>query len=179
MHCQQPHTAQFPNKSIFPLLVILFLSGCMTSPYDREDIGKSSNPVDFHGYAPKPNQKVTIQARRTANDNWTTIAVTYSKTNVVYYDGSEMYPWSIKKVVPSALWEYHAIGTENSGLHEHRSCLVRALAGGDALATFAVADVEYRLDPEVPGAELWEAYGHSDYVTIFADRKSSPPKPAP
>lgn len=157
----------------------IVLSGCMTSPYHGEDIGKSTNPVNFHGYAHKPNQKVTIQARRTANDNWTTIAVTYSKTNVVYYNGSTMYPWWIKKVVPSTHWKYYAIGTENSGLHEHRSCFVRAVVDGSPLPTFAVADVETLLDPEIPGAELWEAYGFSDYVKIYADQKSSAPQPAP
>ena len=180
MNIHTPPCFTSPRRAAtLALICVLALTGCMTSPYNGEDAGKSTDPVQFYGYVHNPGQKVTIQARRKASDAWTTIGTVNSLPGVVYYGGIAMYFWSIKKVVPGALWEHHAIGTENSGLHQHRSCFVRAVSAGNATSTFAVDNVEMLLDPEVSAEEQWEEYGYSNFVRIVSDVSSTDPQPAP
>lgn len=180
MAIHTPRCFTIPHRfATLALICVFTLTGCMTSPYNGEDVGKSTDPVQFYGYVHNPGQKVTIQARRKASDAWTTIGTVYSSPSVVHYDGIPMYFWSLKKVVPSTFWQHNAIGTENSGLHQHYSCFVRAVSAGNALSTFAVDNVEMLLDPEVSAEEQWEEHGYSNFVRIVSDVSSTDPQPAP
>lgn len=175
MSCKHFRPAHLWNKSVVSALAALIVSGCMTSPHNGKDVGKSTDPVEFYGYVDKPGQTVTIQARKKDTDNWTTIATTVSKTHVIHYGDSKLYFWSIKKVVPKAYWFPQAYGTENSGVTSYRETLVRAITEDRLLATFEVADMEYLVDPDVPAADLWEDYGYSSFVRITADWKHPSP----
>ena len=89
------------------LLVVLPATGCMTSPFDGQQVDSEFSVVTFSGYHLVADSPVSIRAFDPVLGEWYEIGLATSASQVTWVamDGTDVYYWEESVVVPLDFWE--------------------------------------------------------------------------
>ena len=84
------------------VLVLACVSGCMTTPFDGQEVPDMSAPVEFSGYTVKPNQEVRVYSLAGHASELLVGSTRTVDAPITPFPGdtTQFYPWRFTAVVP-------------------------------------------------------------------------------
>jgi hypothetical protein len=124
-------------------LAVLSLSGCMLTPTDEMAVCGRNAAVQFTGYTLVAGQTVELQAASSATGTFTTFATATASGSAVNVNGTQLYAWSVRAIVPT--WVYRASGYD---------AFVRGKVGDNFLVTFDTVNAGGQTQYQCIGEQL-------------------------